>query len=1047
MTKCNKILLIQLILFFGIPKLSVFCAIENPVYEWLKHENSPMNDMRIFEGNIYTIGASLKKWDTLGILIWEKPISGTKIEISKTGELFIIGNFNTASILIGNVLLANVDNYDFYLAKIDTSGTVIWAKNCGVLGSDKAKDICLDYDNEIYINVEFFGVSSIQKYANSNGIQIWNKTILAIFKMSYSAIDSTLVFSGNFMNTLTIDSLSINAVWNPVWGMNPDVFLAKMKLDKSMVFLVNVSQHHRHDDLISNIRVNQSNGYIYLAYWAMTLGGSYTDMLQIDMNGLIVNNIFYFNSYTFGALLEEESRPDMICSDNDSLVSFFENESNCLYIRNEATLVDKKIYQYTDYFTKFLGTMIWYNNSMYAILYDGIKLAKFGDSSYVPLSIFFVNNDTVCSKVNFNTNYMINSGQPPYTVIWNPVAGLINPNVLNPGFNLDTTTTYVLTVTDGNNNTVYDTVTFTVLLTPDDSIASIGNTLFCYGVHDSVQLSSHYPQFINKWTNNLGVVANDTSIIWAYPNYTYTLTTYDTTSGCFSIDNLNLNVYNLPAVMVDSSLQDVGNLLVKCNMADSTTLMNKYGPIPSSQLTWFRDGILIDSNKQSVRVNVSGQYILKNTDNYCSHADTLNLLYSDNPVTVNVSNNPVCKGDSVIMFGSGSMYYIWSNGIADSIPFIADSSQYYLVTATDANGCTKTSSITLSVISPTVNAHVSNNPVCKGDTVILFGSGSTNYVWSNGVADSIPFTADSSRTYLVIGTDASGCTATSSINLIVITGVVNANVSNNPVCIGDTVIMYGSGSMNYSWSNGITDSIPFIADSTQMFEVTATDANGCTATSGINLTVITAVVNVNISNNPVCSGDTVILFGSGSMYYVWSNGVIDNIPFKANSSEVFYVTATDSYGCTATSSIAMTVHNSYQFFSTKILASGSNYTFIDGTEVENIESDFLHVSRFQTQNGCDSLYDEMILSRSSYAIFYPNPVEDRLIVEYLIDGEGELILYNMTGQAVLHSILSGDQYKKQVNLESFASGLYYYVLYIEGVRTYYGKLSVKIREF
>lgn len=76
---------------------------------------------------------------------------------------------------------------------------------------------------------------------------------------------------------------------------------------------------------------------------------------------------------------------------------------------------------------------------------------------------------------------MINSGQPPYTVIWNPVAGLINPNVLNPGFNLDTTTTYVLTVMDGNNNTVYDTVTFTVMLTPDDSIASIGNTLFVMG--------------------------------------------------------------------------------------------------------------------------------------------------------------------------------------------------------------------------------------------------------------------------------------------------------------------------------------------------------------------------------------------------------------------------------------------------------------------------------------------------------------------------------------------------------------------------------------
>ena len=67
---------------------------------------------------------------------------------------------------------------------------------------------------------------------------------------------------------------------------------------------------------------------------------------------------------------------------------------------------------------------------------------------------------------------------------------------------------------------------------------------------------------------------------------------------------------------------------------------------------------------------------------------------------------------------------------------------------------------------PTVDAG-SDQTVCGGDNVTLNGSGASTYTWDNGVTNNTAFTASTTTTYTVTGTDANGCINTDQVTVTI----------------------------------------------------------------------------------------------------------------------------------------------------------------------------------------------------------------------------------------------------------------------------------------
>ncbi|MBK8192263.1 MAG: SprB repeat-containing protein [Lewinellaceae bacterium] len=128
----------------------------------------------------------------------------------------------------------------------------------------------------------------------------------------------------------------------------------------------------------------------------------------------------------------------------------------------------------------------------------------------------------------------------------------------------------------------------------------------------------------------------------------------------------------------------------------------------------------------------------------------------------------LCNGASTgainltVTGGTGSKTYIWSSGqTTEDLNNIAAGT--YTVTVTDANGCTKTTSATVTQ-PPAISLSISvTNVLCNGastgaiNLTAIGGTGSKTYIWSSGQTTE-DLTNIAAGTYTVTVTDANGCT-------------------------------------------------------------------------------------------------------------------------------------------------------------------------------------------------------------------------------------------------------------------------------------------------
>ena len=233
------------------------------------------------------------------------------------------------------------------------------------------------------------------------------------------------------------------------------------------------------------------------------------------------------------------------------------------------------------------------------------------------------------------------------------------------------------------------------------------------------------------------------------------------------------------------------------------------------------------------------------------------------PVSCNGGNNGSI--DITVAGGTPGFTFQWSNG--QSTEDISNlPAGMYSVTVTDANGCTKTH--TKSVTQPSAIAlSLAIDIACDGLTDInLSVTGGTTcglpaytYQWSNGETSQDLSDVPSCETYAVTVTDCNGCVKTTSMNIPCVTPIALSTIvepaSCNGVCDGsiDLSVTGGFGGYTYLWTPGNQTTQDLSDVCSGIYTAKVTDSHGC-------IKFITVVVSqptdfrVNTSSAPATCG-------------------------------------------------------------------------------------------------------------------------------------------------------------------------------------------------
>jgi hypothetical protein len=323
---------------------------------------------------------------------------------------------------------------------------------------------------------------------------------------------------------------------------------------------------------------------------------------------------------------------------------------------------------------------------------------------------------------------------------------------------------------------------------------------------------------------------------------TYTVTG-TAVNGCTNTATTTVTVNALPSVTANSSSAAV------CN-GGSVTLTGG----GAASYTW--DNSVV--NAVSFVPAATNTYMVTGTDvNGCVNTATTSITVNLLP-TVSASSTTavVCLGGSVTLTGGGATNYTWDNNVVDGVSFVPTATNTYMVTGTDANGCTNTATTTVTVNTlPLVTANSTSSTVCAGSSVILTGGGATTFTWDNNVVDDASFVPTSTLTYMVTGTDVNGCENTATITVTVNPlPIVTANAASSVVCIDDASVTLTGTPAAGIWSGlGVTGSTfnPSTAGlGAQTTTYTFTDANGCVdfANAIIQVNACTGVIETTLAN-------------------------------------------------------------------------------------------------------------------------------------------------------------------------------------------------------
>lgn len=519
----------------------------------------------------------------------------------------------------------------------------------------------------------------------------------------------------------------------------------------------------------------------------------------------------------------------------------------------------------------------------------------------------FSNTNVSCNGLSDGQSIIsVNGSDAPYSFVWDAQSG----NQTGAQATGLAAGTYSVFITDANG--CRDTVTTIITEPPPLTVSLSGiQNVSCKGGADGSATANPVggtPAYSYSWSN---LETTRTATFLDSGRFFVTVTD---ANGCTAVDSVNITEPS--QLNANSALgQDVscfgGN--------DGSVTSNPSGGIPPYRYFWSTT----DTTQSSSNLS-AGSYTVTVTDaNGCTAVSTIIV---NQPTDVSLVFNQVssvsCNGGSngsAIARGLGGRppySYTWPSSNTDSVETNLRSGNY-LVTVSDANGCTDTASVTITEPLTLLAGILSKTNVsCFGGndgSAIARASGGTSpytFTWpSNNIG--VFENNLTAGTYILSVTDNNGCVDTTSFTITQPDSLDLAVILRDPNCFNDedgritATASGGTSPYTFNWSNGQSDSVN-TGLRAGAYTLTLTDQNSCTTQRVFTLNQIDSLISTISPPDTICIGESANLSvssvgGNGGYQYLWDNnlGAGANKTVSPQTTTTYTVGTTDSKGCPA----------------------------------------------------------------------------------------------------------------------------------------------------
>ncbi len=527
--------------------------------------------------------------------------------------------------------------------------------------------------------------------------------------------------------------------------------------------------------------------------------------------------------------------------------------------------------------------------------------------------------DVSCAGAcNGSLEVNVAAGVPNFSFELVHLGGLYTLNQTDPLFTALCAGDHQLITTDGAG--CQDTMFFTITEPPALALSmSQTQEISCYGSNDGqamVEVTGGTPPYTYLWNDPLMQFFPTASMLAAGD---YEVLVEDA-NGCQLTGQITIGQPD--ALTVNLSPQDV-----LCFGESSGSIVPLVqGGTPGYSFQW-ND---VNSSTDSILTDVPvGTYSLLVTDGHgCTNSASAMVGEPATAVSVQAIQTLVaCAGsaasqaEAMASGGVGGYTYVWSNGQQGAVATGLNQGTYSVI-ASDANGCTAETQLSITELEPLEVTTIFVPPTCFGytDGAVAVnsvsggtGSGNLSYQWNTDpiqitdVAGNLP----GGMSYQVTVTDDQGCTGTASVFLPQ-TPPIGMELEVEPIdCYGDSTGMASVvslqdtvGSVTYLWSPNAGTQTGAQAQNLPAgtYGITVQDSRGCEAEETFFVPQ-SAPFNVQSQqvDNP-CFGDNKgavsvqVSGGQPSYSYAWSNGMttpeLTDLP-----AGYYYLTITDALGC------------------------------------------------------------------------------------------------------------------------------------------------------